>query len=121
MRLVTKNVDAADELDALAKRVAKRLGVEEAQAYNELLSERPDLAERALAGDIADPIGSESIVKRAESLEDSLDKMAEDRSRRTGETFAKAYTDVLDTEYGRAAYVQICELRERAARRSTGF
>lgn len=121
MRLVTKNADAADQLDALAKRRAKELGVDEAQAYNELLSERPDLAERALDGDIADPAGAEPFVKRAESLEDALDKMAAEKAARTGETVAKSYSDLLDTEFGRAAYAQICDLRERAARRSTGF
>ena len=121
MRLVTKNVDAGDELEALAKRKAKELGIPEAQAYEACMAERPDLAERAVDGYVADPAGSESFVKRAESLEDSLDKMAAERAARTGDTFAVAYTKVLDTEYGRAAYDQICDMRERAARRSSGM
>lgn len=121
MRLVTKNVDAGGELEALAKKRSAERGVTKAEAYEACMAERPDLAERALDGDIADPAGAVAIVKRAETLEDALDKMATERAARTGETFAKAYTDVLDTEFGRAAYAQICDLRERAARRSTGF
>lgn len=121
MRLVMKNVEAADELDALAKKRSAERGVTKAEAYEICMSERPDLAERALDGDIADPVGSEPFVKRAETLEDALDKMATERAARTGDTFAKAYSDLLYTPFGSAAYVQICELRERAARRSTGF
>ncbi|MFM9850221.1 MAG: hypothetical protein ACKVP3_24075 [Hyphomicrobiaceae bacterium] len=124
MRVLEKVVragDAGDELDRIAKRRAQELGVSEAEAYVLSMVERPDLAEAAVEGYAADADGAERIVKRAESLEDSLERMAHDRAARTGETFAKAYVQIIESDYGRAAYAQICDLRDGAARRSSGL
>lgn len=120
LQKVTRDGDAADQLERIAKGVARELGVTESEAYALSMAERPDLAEAAVEGDAADADGAERIVKRAESLEDSLDRMSHERAARTGETFAKAYVAVLDTEFGRAAYARICDLRDSAARRSSG-
>lgn len=123
MRLIEKVTSvggAGDELDRLAKRRARELGVSEAEAYALCMAERPDLAEAALEGHAADADGAERIVKRAESLEETLDRMAQEKAERKGISFEKAYVQVIESEYGRAAYAQICDLRDSASRRSSG-
>lgn len=123
MRVLEKVIrtgDAGGELDRLSKRMADKLGVSEAEAYALCMAERPDLAEAALEGDAADADGAERIVKRAESLEDALDRMAQEKASRDSIPVAKAYVAVLDTEFGRAAYAQICDLRDSASRRFSG-